>query len=104
MMTCRPAKRSVCCFPPSALTWAPTVGTGIPGRRHFLPKPFREQDTIDAVMAAIERDRERRATDSAATDVRDRYAGLSPREQQVMALVTAGKMNKQIAVRGLDVC
>ena len=67
------------------------------GAVDFLSKPFRDQDMIDAVMAAIERDRERRATDSAATDVRDRYAGLSPREQQVMALVTAGKMNKQVA-------
>jgi FixJ family two-component response regulator len=67
------------------------------GAVDFLPKPFRDQDMIDAVTAAIERDRERRATDSAATDVRVRYAGLSPREQQVMIMVTAGKMNKQVA-------
>jgi FixJ family two-component response regulator len=67
------------------------------GAVDFLPKPFREQDMIDAITAAIERDRERRAADSAAADIRDRYATLSPREQQVMTLVTAGKMNKQVA-------
>ena len=67
------------------------------GAVDFLPKPFRDQDMIDAVTAAIERDRERRAADSAAADIRERHASLSPREQQVMALVTAGKMNKQVA-------
>ena len=67
------------------------------GAVDFLPKPFREQDMIDAVVAAVERDRKRRAAESAAADIRERYAGLSPREQQVMALVTAGKMNKQVA-------
>jgi FixJ family two-component response regulator len=67
------------------------------GAIDFLAKPFRDQDMIDAVSAAIEHDRERRAAESAAVDVRGRYANLSPREQQVMALVTAGKMNKQVA-------
>jgi len=67
------------------------------GAVDFLPKPFRDQDMIDAVTAAIERDHERRAADSATADIRDRYASLSPREQQVMTLVTAGKMNKQVA-------
>jgi FixJ family two-component response regulator len=67
------------------------------GAVDFLPKPFRDQDMIDAVTAAIERDRERRASEDASAEVRDRYAELSPREQQVMALVTAGKMNKQVA-------
>jgi FixJ family two-component response regulator len=67
------------------------------GAVDFLPKPFRDQDMIDAVTTAIERDRERRAADSAAADIRDRYANLSPREQQVMTLVTVGKMNKQVA-------
>jgi FixJ family two-component response regulator len=67
------------------------------GAVDFLPKPFRDQDMIDAVTTAIERDRERRAADSAAADIRDRYASLSPREQQVMTLVTVGKMNKQVA-------
>jgi FixJ family two-component response regulator len=67
------------------------------GAVDFLPKPFRDQDMIDAVMAALARDGERRAVDGAAADVRNRYAGLSPRERQVMTLVTAGKMNKQVA-------
>jgi FixJ family two-component response regulator len=67
------------------------------GAVDFLPKPFRDQDMIDAVTAAIERDRERREAEGAAADIRDRYAGLSPREKQVMTLVTEGKMNKQVA-------
>jgi FixJ family two-component response regulator len=67
------------------------------GAVDFLPKPFRDQDMIDAVTVAIERDQVRRAAEGAAADIRDRYARLSPREQQVMALVTTGKMNKQVA-------
>jgi FixJ family two-component response regulator len=67
------------------------------GAVDFLPKPFRDQDMIDAIMAAIARDREQRAADSAAAGIRERHASLSPREQQVMALVTTGKMNKQVA-------
>ena len=67
------------------------------GAVDFLQKPLRDQDMIDAVTAAIERDRERRAAESAAAEIRERYASLSPREQQVMGLVTAGKMNKQAA-------
>ena len=67
------------------------------GAVDFLPKPFRDQDMIDAVTAAVASDQERRAADSAVADVRDRFASLSPREQQVMTLVTAGKMNKQVA-------
>jgi len=67
------------------------------GAVDFLPKPFRDQDMIDAVTTAIERDRERRTTEGATTEMRKRYASLSPREQQVMKLVTAGKMNKQVA-------
>ena len=67
------------------------------GAVDFLAKPFRDQDMIDAVIAAIDRDRERRAASSASADVRSRFASLSPREQQVMRLVTGGKMNKQVA-------
>src|SRR5882724_10974317 len=54
------------------------------GAVDFLPKPFRDQDMIDAVTTAIERDRERRAADNASAGMRERYASLSPREQQVM--------------------
>jgi FixJ family two-component response regulator len=67
------------------------------GAVDFLPKPFRDQDMIDAVTAAINRDRLRRTSETQAVAVADRYATLSPREREVMALVTAGKMNKQIA-------
>jgi len=67
------------------------------GAVDFLPKPFRDQDMIDAVTAAINRDRLQRASEQQAVAIVDRYTTLSPREREVMALVTAGKMNKQIA-------
>ena len=74
------------------------------GAVDFLPKPFRDQDMIDAVSTAIERDRRRRAADDEVAGLRERFATLSPREQEVMTLVTAGKMNKQVAgVLGLSV-
>jgi len=67
------------------------------GAVDFLPKPVHDQDMLDAVMAAIERDRERRTVDGDVSQMRQRFETLSPREQQVMLLVTAGKMNKQVA-------
>src|ERR1700676_3031360 len=67
------------------------------GAVDFLPKPFRDQDMLDAVMAAIERDRQRRTADADAAEMRQRFGTLSAREQQVMMMVTTGKMNKQIA-------
>ncbi len=67
------------------------------GAMDFLSKPFRDQDMLDAVMAAIERDRQRRTADDNASQVRQRFGTLTPREQQVMMLVTTGKMNKQVA-------
>jgi FixJ family two-component response regulator len=67
------------------------------GAVDFLSKPFHDQDMLDAVMAAIERDRQRRAVDSGISQLQQRFATLSPREQQVMLLVTSGKMNKQVA-------
>jgi FixJ family two-component response regulator len=67
------------------------------GAVDFLPKPFHDQDMLDAVMAAIERDRQRRTVDEDISQIQRRFATLSPREQQVMLLVTAGKMNKQVA-------
>jgi FixJ family two-component response regulator len=67
------------------------------GAVDFLPKPFRDQDMIDAVSAAIERDRQRRSAEAEAVRLREHFDTLSPREQQVMMLVTAGKMNKQVA-------
>nr|WP_281722242.1 response regulator transcription factor [Nitrosomonas nitrosa] len=67
------------------------------GAVDFLPKPFRDQEMLDAVGAALERDRARRAEGGKAEALRAAYGKLSPRERQVMALVTAGKMNKQVA-------
>jgi FixJ family two-component response regulator len=67
------------------------------GAVDFIPKPFREQDLLDAAFAAIERDRQRRAADSDLADLQKRFETLSRREQQVMLLVAAGKMNKQVA-------
>lgn len=67
------------------------------GAVDFLAKPFRDQDMLDAVTSALERDRARRAELSKTDDVRTRFATLSPREQQVMTLVAAGKLNKQVA-------
>jgi FixJ family two-component response regulator len=67
------------------------------GAVDFLAKPFRAQDMIDAVLVAIGRDRQRRQADGTARAVRDRFATLSAREKQVLMLVTAGMMNKQVA-------
>jgi FixJ family two-component response regulator len=67
------------------------------GAVEFLTKPFRDQDLIDAVQTALARDLERRTHQDAILKVRARLATLSPREQEVFALVTAGLMNKQVA-------
>jgi FixJ family two-component response regulator len=67
------------------------------GAVDFLAKPFRDQDMLDAVMAAIERDRQRRVVENDVSQLRERFETLSPREQEVMLHVTAGKMNKQVA-------
>ncbi len=72
------------------------------GAVEFLTKPFRDQDLLDAVQIALERDRTRRAEDSAVHELRARFDALTPREQQVIGFVTAGFMNKQIAAE-LDV-
>ena len=67
------------------------------GAVDFLAKPFRDQDMLDAVLAAIERDRGRRVVEHDVSQLKERFQTLSPREQEVMLLVTAGKMNKQVA-------
>ena len=68
-----------------------------PGAVDFLTKPFRDQDMLDAVAHAIEADRGRREQSQATAGVRERFTGLSPREREVMTLVTRGMMNKQVA-------
>jgi FixJ family two-component response regulator len=67
------------------------------GAVEFLTKPFRDQDMLDAVRLALDRDRKRRDEEKATSDLKSRFEDLSPREQEIMALVTAGLMNKQIA-------
>jgi FixJ family two-component response regulator len=67
------------------------------GAVEFLTKPFRDQDMIDAVHLALDHDRERRKNEGVVSKLRADYETLTPREQEVMAFVTAGLMNKQIA-------
>ena len=67
------------------------------GAVDFLPKPIHDQDIIDAVTTALERDRQRRRADGDVSLLQQRFGTLTAREQQVMLLVTAGKMNKQVA-------
>jgi FixJ family two-component response regulator len=67
------------------------------GAVEFLTKPFREQDMLDAVRIALERDRERRQSDGVASDVRSRFESLTAREREVVALAVMGRMNKQTA-------
>ena len=67
------------------------------GAVDFLSKPFREQDMLDAVNTALERDAARRAGDADLVVLRAAYQTLSPRERQIMALAASGRMNKQIA-------
>ena len=69
------------------------------GAVEFLSKPVREQDLLDAVRIALDRDFARREADSKVHDLRERYDALSGREQQVMGLVCAGLMNKQAAAK-----
>jgi RNA polymerase sigma factor (sigma-70 family) len=69
------------------------------GAVEFLTKPFRDQDLLDAIAQAIDRDRELRKQQAGIADLRDRFERLTPREREVMELVVAGLLNKQIAVR-----
>jgi FixJ family two-component response regulator len=67
------------------------------GAVDFITKPFRDQDMLDAVTAAITRDRARLDAESARRDLQNLFDSLTSRERQVMALVATGLMNKQIA-------
>src|SRR5271163_3619465 len=67
------------------------------GAVDFLTKPFRHQDMLDAVAQAIERDRKRRDSEKSLADLKLLYESLTAREREVLALVTAGMMNKLIA-------
>jgi FixJ family two-component response regulator len=67
------------------------------GAVEFLTKPFREQELLDAIQQALERDRNAREQRAEIAELRSRYRLLTPRERQVMALVVTGLLNKQIA-------
>jgi FixJ family two-component response regulator len=69
------------------------------GAVDFLTKPFRDQDMLDAVALALQRDRERRQSEGAVADLRALFASLTEREREVMTLVTSGLMNKQVAAK-----
>ena len=67
------------------------------GAVEFLTKPFRDQDLLDAVRIALERDRARREQEKEVTGIRQRFESLTSREQQVISLLVSGMLNKQIA-------
>ena len=67
------------------------------GAVEFLTKPFRDQELLDAINAGIERNRAQRREGVVMEDLRQRFAALTPREREIMALVILGRMNKQIA-------
>jgi FixJ family two-component response regulator len=67
------------------------------GAVEFLTKPLRDQDLLDAIQAALRRDRARLEDERQVVDLRTRHEALTARERQVMALLVAGRVNKQIA-------
>jgi FixJ family two-component response regulator len=69
------------------------------GAVDFLTKPFRDQDILDAVIRAIERDKSRRDSEKGVSELRTLFDSLTSREREVMTLVVTGLMNKQIAAK-----
>jgi len=69
------------------------------GAVEFLTKPFRDQDLLDAIHLALERDRARRQREAGLVVLRERFESLSPREREVVAMVVSGMLNKQIAAQ-----
>jgi FixJ family two-component response regulator len=67
------------------------------GAVEFLTKPFRDQDLLDAIRQALDRDRALRRQGSEIAALQQRFEALTARERQVMGLVVAGRLNKQIA-------
>ena len=67
------------------------------GAVEFLAKPFRDQDLLDAISAALAQDRDRKAAESEQTALRNHFGALTPREREIMAYVVTGMLNKQIA-------
>ncbi|MGF6672517.1 RNA polymerase sigma factor (sigma-70 family) [Paraburkholderia sp. WSM4174] len=69
------------------------------GAFHFFPKPFRDQDMLDAISEAISKDSQRIEKEHSLAAVRAAYASLTPREREILALVVSGMLNKQIAAQ-----
>ena len=69
------------------------------GAFEFLPKPFRDQDMLDAVHLALSKDRARRDKEQNNADLRTRFATLTPREREIVSFVASGMVNKQIAAK-----
>ena len=67
------------------------------GAVNFLTKPFRDQDLLDAIQLGLEKDRVRRRREAEIAVLQERYESLTRREREVITLVVAGKLNKQIA-------
>jgi RNA polymerase sigma factor (sigma-70 family) len=67
------------------------------GAIEFLTKPFRDQDLLDAIRVALEKDQSRREQEKQVADLKERYNSLTPREQEVISMVVSGMLNKQIA-------
>ena len=67
------------------------------GAIEFLTKPFRDQDLLDAINQALDRDRAIRQQQNEIAGLRKRYESLTPREREVMGLVVSGMLNKQVA-------
>lgn len=78
---------------------AMTVAAMKAGAQDFMAKPFRDQDLLDAVSVALEKDRLRREASRRVQMLRASFGTLTPRESEVMALAVSGLMNKQIAGR-----
>ena len=69
------------------------------GAVEFLTKPFRDQDLLDAIQQALDRDRHARSQQADSADLRNRFHSLTPRETEVFELVVKGLLNKQIALQ-----
>jgi RNA polymerase sigma factor (sigma-70 family) len=69
------------------------------GAVEFLTKPFRDQDLLDAIRVALERDRGQREEEKAVAEVRKCFESLTPREREVISMVVSGMLNKQVAVQ-----
>jgi len=69
------------------------------GAVEFLAKPFRDQDLLDAIQQALDRDRDRRRQEGEMSGLRKRYDSLTPREREVMQMVVRGMLNKQVAAQ-----